>query len=316
MGLLDGLLDRSIFFSFDGSGFRRHSRDFDHRDLDPSMGGKVCIVTGANSGLGLEVARGLAAGGATVHMLCRNPERGEQARQAVADEHDTSGVHLHVVDLSSQSSIRRFAERFEASRVDVLVHNAGLLPLEREITKEGLELTVATHLVGPFLLTQLLRNKLHGARVIFVSSGGMYGKRLDVDTMMANDGPYDGVAAYAMTKRGQVVISEMLAEELAGLGATVNAMHPGWAATKGVEHSLPRFWKLMRNRLRTPAEGADTALWLAVAEKVAGESGKFWFDRRAVSTHLMSRTMENHTERLRLWEICSSFSNSAPKEGE
>jgi NAD(P)-dependent dehydrogenase (short-subunit alcohol dehydrogenase family) len=309
MGVFDRILDRSIFFSFDRSGYRRHQRRFNPGDLDPSMGGKVCVVTGANSGLGFEVARGLAARGASVHLLCRNAERGDEARQLIAGERDGSGVHLHVVDLSSRSSIRGFAETFTAPQVDVLVHNAGLLPLDREVTDEGLELTVATHLAGPFLLTRLLRARLRGARVIFVSSGGMYAKRLDVDVMMSNAGDYDGVAAYAMTKRGQVVLSELLAHDLVDIGATVNAMHPGWAATKGVEHSLPRFLKLMRNRLRTPEEGADTALWLAVAAQVEGETGKFWFDRRPVPTHLVSRTREDEQERQRLWRMCEAYSN-------
>jgi NAD(P)-dependent dehydrogenase (short-subunit alcohol dehydrogenase family) len=310
MGLFDTLRDKSILFSFDRSGYRRHAKGFNPVDLDVPMDGKVCAVTGANSGLGFEVARGLAVRGASVHMLCRNAERGEEARTAITDEHGAADVHVHVVDLSRLCTIRSFAETFSAPRLDVLVHNAGLLPLERKLTEDGLELTVATHLVGPFLLTELLRAKLGGARIVFVSSGGMYAKRLDVGAMLSNEGDYDGVAAYAMTKRGQVVLAELLAEELKSIGATVNSMHPGWAATKGVEHSLPRFWKMMRNRLRNPAEGADTALWLAVAEMVQGQTGKFWFDRKAVPTHLMRRTREDEQERRRLWEMCESYSHA------
>jgi dehydrogenase/reductase SDR family member 12 len=307
MGLFDRVLDRSIFFSFDRSGYRRHQKHFDPADLDRSMKDKVCLVTGANSGLGLAVARGLAARDATVHMLCRNAERGADARDAIARETKNPELHLHVVDISNLESIRLFAETFDVRAIDVLVHNAGLLPLEREITADGLELTVATHLVGPFLLTRLLQSRMRDARVIFVSSGGMYTKRLDVGAMLSDQGPYDGVAAYAMTKRGQVVLSELWARELSGTGTTVNAMHPGWAATKGVEHSLPRFWKVMRHRLRTPEEGADTALWLAVAERIAGETGKFWFDRRAVATHLLHRTREKAGEPQRLWDLCQSY---------
>ncbi len=109
-----------------------------------------------------------------------------------------------------------------------------------------------------------------------------------------------------MTKRGQVVLSEQWSRELSETGTKVNAMHPGWAATKSVERSLPRFWRIMRNRLRTSTEGADTALWLVVAERVAGETGKFWFDRRPVSTHLVRWTRENANERQRLWDFCES----------
>lgn len=308
MGFLDLMLDRSIFFSFDRTGYLRHQRRFVPSELDRTMRGKVCLVTGANSGLGLAVASGLAAREATVHMLCRNAERGDSAQKAVMEETRNSNVHLHVVDVSSLRSILAFAERFTSPQVDVLIHNAGVLPLERELTHEGLEITVATHLVGPFLLNKLLQPKLQDGRVVFVSSGGMYAKRLDMDAMLLNEGPYDGVAAYAMTKRGQVVLSEQWARELSETGTKVNAMHPGWAATKSVERSLPRFWRIMRNRLRTSAEGADTALWLAVAECVAGETGKFWFDRRPVPTHLVRWTRENADQRQQLWEFCESSS--------
>jgi NAD(P)-dependent dehydrogenase (short-subunit alcohol dehydrogenase family) len=310
MRLLDGLLDKSIFYSFDRSGYRRHAGEFDPGDLDVSLARKICVVTGANGGLGFEIARGLAARGASVHMLCRSAARGEEARAAIADEHRDADVRVHVVDLSILSSVRRFAASFPAAHIDVLVHNAGLLPLERELTEDGLEVTVATHLVGPFLLTRLFRAKLNGARIVFVSSGGMYAARLDVGTMLSNEGDYDGVGAYAMTKRGQVVLAELLADDLAPIGATVNSMHPGWAATRGVERSLPRFWRLMRKRLRTPEEGADTALWLAVAEKVRGQTGKFWFDRKAVPTHLLRRTREDERERRRLWEMCESYARA------
>ncbi|MBJ93907.1 MAG: dehydrogenase [Rickettsiales bacterium] len=298
------ILDKSILFSFDRSGYQRHERAFLSGSLDVSMEGRSCLVSGANSGLGFELARGLAARGAAVHMLCRNPQRGAQAKQAIQAEHSAAQLQLHIVDLSSLASIRSFVAGFEINRVDVLLHNAGLLPLRRELTADGLELTVATHLVGPFLLTRLLAEKLAGGRVVFVSSGGMYAKRLDVEAMLRNEGSYDGVAAYAMTKRAQVVLAELLAEQLKQRNITVNSMHPGWAATPGVERSLPRFWTVMGKRLRTPAQGADTALWLAVAAEVEGLSGRFWFDREVVSPYLFPGTREDELERRRLWALC------------
>ena len=308
MTLLDRFLDRTIFFSFDRSGYLRHRKHFEQSDLDRTMEGKSCLVTGANKGIGYELARGLAHRRAHVHMLCRDHARGEQARRSICEETGNTNVHVHTVDISKLDSVRKFAESFAAERIDVLVHNAGVLPRERILTDAGLELTVATHLVGPFLLTQLLRHKLHRARVIFVSSGGMYARRLDVRAMMSHAGGYNGVAAYAMTKGGQVVLSELLARDLSGIGATVNAMHPGWAATKSVEQSLPRFYHLMRNRLRSPEEGADTALWLAVGERVKDETGRFWFDRSSVPTHLMRRTIEDDEEREQLWSTCVELS--------
>jgi NAD(P)-dependent dehydrogenase (short-subunit alcohol dehydrogenase family) len=239
-------------------------------------------------------------------MLCRNKERGAVARDVIAKETGNRDVVLHVVDVSSLKSVRDFANRFTSPSVDALIHNAGVLPSGRELTQDGLELAVATHLVGPHLLTRALLPKLRDARVVFVSSGGMYAKRLDLETMLSNERPYDGVAAYAMTKRGQVVLSELWARKLLGTGITVNALHPGWAATASVERSLPRFWRIMRNRLRTAEEGADTALWLVVAKRVAGETGKFWFDRRSVPTHLAGWTREDPEERQQLWSFCET----------
>jgi NAD(P)-dependent dehydrogenase (short-subunit alcohol dehydrogenase family) len=126
--------------------------------------------------------------------------------------------------------------------------------------------------------------------------------------VLRQEGEYDGVAAYAMTKRAQVVLSELWAEELKPSGAAVNAMHPGWAATPGVERSLPRFWKMMQNRLRTPQEGADTALWLAVAPRAGQHSGLFWFDREPAPTHMLPWTREPKEERQRLWRWCEEAS--------
>ncbi len=310
MKLLDGLLDRSIFFSFDRSGYLRHQRLFDPADLDRSLQGQVCLVTGANSGLGYAVSHGLAEREATVHMLCRSGERGAAARDAISAQTGNAAVYLEGVDVSSLESVAAFVAGFSPARVDVLVHNAGVLPDAREMTADGLERTVATHLVGPFLLTRLLAPRLRDARVIFVSSGGMYTKRLDVDALTRLEGRYDGVEAYAQTKRAQVVLSEQLARELAASGTTVNAMHPGWAATPGVERSLPRFWRAMENRLRTPVQGADTALWLAVAERPKGQTGLFWFDRRPVPTHLLPWTRERPAERQRLWDLCARLTES------
>ncbi|MDF1561562.1 MAG: SDR family NAD(P)-dependent oxidoreductase [Deltaproteobacteria bacterium] len=311
MGIFDRLLDASIYYSFDRTGFLRHQRAFHPEDLQRSMAGKVCLVTGANSGLGLAVARGLAGLGARVHLLCRSAERGEAARQALIEETGNGELHLEVIDLASPASIRAFAAELEGRegdrKIDVLVHNAGLLPPERELTEEGLELTLATHVVGPFLLNHLLRERLASSRVIYVSSGGMYARRLDLEAMRATEGPYDGVVAYAHTKRAQVVQAAQWAEVLRGSGTTVNAMHPGWAATPGVERSLPAFYRFTKKRLRTAEEGADTALWLAVAERVEGESGKLFFDRRVVSPYLLPGTREAPAEREALWRFCEEI---------
>jgi NAD(P)-dependent dehydrogenase (short-subunit alcohol dehydrogenase family) len=191
--------------------------------------------------------------------------------------------------------------------VDVLVHNAGVLPDHRVETRDSLELTLATHVVGPFLLTRLLRPRLlesKDGRVIWVSSGGMYTRRLSLEDPNWKQRDYDGVRAYAETKRAQVVLAELWAEDLAGSPVVVNSMHPGWADTPAVQSSLPRFHRLTRNILRTPAEGADTVVWLAASPAEGALSGRFFFDREPRRTHLLPFTRESEADRRALWALC------------
>lgn len=155
--LIDRVLDRTVLFSFDRSGFQRHARDFRARDLEVDLVGRVCLVTGANSGIGRAAARALAARGAEVWLLCRDRERGEEAVQAIRTSTANQRVHLAVVDISDLGAVRAFADGFTPARVDVLIQNAGVLPATRQMSREGLELTLATNVVGPFLLT-------HGGR--------------------------------------------------------------------------------------------------------------------------------------------------------
>lgn len=267
------------------------------------MHGRVCLVTGANRGLGWATACGLAERGASVHLLCRNPERGRLARDRLIQRTDHPDIHAHALDLADLDQIDAFARHWGPRRVDVLVHNAGLLPATRVLGSHGLEQTVAVHLVGPHVLMRALQPQLVDARVIFVSSGGMYAKRLDVDAMLDTTGPYDGVSAYAMTKRGQVVLAEQWADVLQDSGTVVHAMHPGWAATPGVQTSLPRFWRTMKHRLRSSEQGADTALWLAIAPEATRSTGGFWFDRAPAPTHRVPWTRERADQRERLWAL-------------
>lgn len=304
----NALLDASILFSFDRSGFRRHARSFAAGDLDADLTGKVCLVTGANSGIGLETCLALAGRGATVWMLCRDRQRGRRAVEHVRVATGSTRVHLALLDVSDLGAVRHFAREFAGPRVDVLVHNAGVLPDRRLESADGHEITLATHVLGPWALTQALLPKLRAsrdARVVFVSSGGMYTQRLSLDDCEWRRRPYDGVAAYAQTKRMQVVLAELLAEDLPATRVTVSSMHPGWADTPAVRTSLPRFWKVMQRRLRTPAEGADTVTWLAASPAARGRPGLFWFDRRPRSTHLLPWTRESAADRRALRALCT-----------
>jgi NAD(P)-dependent dehydrogenase (short-subunit alcohol dehydrogenase family) len=301
------LLDRTVLFSFDRTGFHLHRRHYDSKDVDVSLRGKIALVTGASSGIGLATALGLAQRGAQVWLLCRDRERGRRAVEQLQRESANEQVHLALVDIAEPDGVRRFAEGFEPSRVDILVHNAGLLPRTKLVNSQGLEQTFATHVIGPLVLTWALAPKLSAApeaRVLFVSSGGMYTQRLRLEDLDWRQRPYDGVVAYAQTKRMQVVLAELLAERFADSTVRVNAMHPGWADTKAVRTSLPRFWAVTRRILRSAEQGADTAVWASVCPRLTGESGRFWFDRDARPTHLLPWTRETPGERARFWALC------------
>ncbi len=301
------VLDPTVVLSFDRTGFLRHAAGFRARDLDVDLDGRTCLVTGANSGIGHQIALELALRGASVWLLCRDRGRGDAARRAIAEADPECQVRLAVVDVADLASVRRFAASFAPPRVDVLVHNAGVLPDARTATADGIETTFATSVVGPFLLTGLLLPKLRAApdaRVVTVSSGGMYPQRLDLDDLGWKKRPFDGVLAYANTKRAQVVLNESWARRLTGTSITFSAMHPGWADTPAVRTSIPRFYAVTKRILRTPSQGADTAVWLAACARLAGRTGLFWFDRKPRATHVFPWTHERRGDRQRLWSLC------------
>ena len=149
------------------------------------------------------------------------------------------------------------------------------------------------------------------SRVINVLSGGMYLSGLNVDDLQSSHGSYNGSKAYAQAKRGLMVLTEYWADRLRGSGVVVNAMHPGWADTPGVEQSLPGFHKVMRNVLRTPEQGADTIVWLAAAREAADVSGKFWLDREPHLSAILPGTAGSRREREKLLESLSLLADKA-----
>jgi dehydrogenase/reductase SDR family member 12 len=283
--------------SFDRFGFLRHQRNFKPNDIPETLAGKTYLITGANSGLGFETALDLATRGAEVWMLCRDKVRGEEALHKVQQQSQSNKVSLSLIDMASFASIRSFVESFPREAIDGLAHNAGLLPLERQESPEGAEITFAAHVLGPQLLTTLLLPKLkkapEEARVVFVSSGGMYTTKLSLDDLDWKRRKYDGVAAYAQTKRMQVILTEIWKE--AEPKVLFYSMHPGWAETPALQKSLPTFYKITKRFLRSAAQGADTIIWLLTGPKQA--SGTFWFDRTQRNTHYLPWTRESQSQR-------------------
>jgi dehydrogenase/reductase SDR family protein 12 len=316
-GLIDTVLDRTIVGGYTNIGYRVRRLSWAERQL-PRIDGKTVLISGATSGIGYAAAEELARLGARVRLLARSDERGERARAAIAAAGGNDAVDVVACDLGSLASVRRCAARLleEGGRIDVLINNAGVLPPARELSPDGIELTFATNVLGPFLLTNTLVALMRSARgaparIINVSSGGMYSRRLDVDDLQSARGEFDGVRAYAHTKRMQVVLTELWAQRLAGDGIVAAAMQPGWVDTPGVQSSLPRFHRVAGPFLRSPAEGADTIVWLANSSEGTTGSGGFWHDRRRRPTHILPGTTETPAEREQLWSECERLSAPA-----
>ena len=310
--LLDDVLDRTVAGGYTNVGYRIRSRSWGDAALEP-MDGKVVLVTGSTSGLGAAAAEGFARLGAQVWLVARGEGRAKATRDQIAARTGNTTIEIGLADLSSLRSVRRFAAEFRerSPRLDVLVNNAGVLPPERTLSEDGIELTFATNVVGPFLLTELLLPMLEAsapARVINVSSGGMYSQKLRPDDLQNEHDDFDGTTAYARTKRAEVILTEEFAKRLEGSGVVVHSMHPGWADTPGVRSSLPRFYGVMKPLLRTPEQGADTIVWLGAAAEPAQSSGEFWHDRRRRPTHLLPWTHESDEDRARLWAECIRLS--------
>lgn len=305
---LDTVADRLILPGYSRLGYALRARSWPA--LPPgAMTGRTALVTGANSGIGAATAAGLAELGASVHLLGRDPERGAAVAARIRELTPDAHARVETCDLSRLTQVREFGARFAAEHptLDVLVHNAGVLTEHRQLTEDGNELTLATHVLGPFLLTRLLREPLRaapGGRVVWVSSAGMYPQPLRPDNLQSDHGEFGGTAAYAHAKRMQVTLAGLLADQLLDDGISVTSMHPGWVDTPGLRTSLPTFHRLLRPVLRTPEQGADTIVWLAAAPDPMGRSGSFFHDRRPRPTHYLRRTRAADTDARRraLWD--------------
>jgi len=308
---VDAVLEASVVGSFTRIGYDVRRRLFDWTPLEQlRVDGKVVVVTGATSGLGRVSAELLAGQGATVCVVGRDAGRTEEARKGIAAATGAT-VEAELADLSLLAEARSLASRLAGryERLDVLIHNAGSLTHGYSATAEGNEVTLATQVLSPFLLTTALRPLLEAsapARVILVASGGAYTERLDVDALDPGAAGYDGVKAYARAKRAQVTLAGEWTRHLAGTGVTVNAMHPGWADTPGIRTALPGFSRAAGPLLRTPAQGADTIVWLASAPEPDGRSGLFYHDRAPRALHRLSRTRrpDEAQEAAKLWTLC------------
>lgn len=267
---------------------------------------KVCLITGANSGLGKVTARELAKMGATVAMVARSQARGEAALAEVQQASGSNKVHLMLADLSSLASTRQLAEEFKAQygRLDVLVNNAGAIFKDRQVSVDGYEMTFALNHLSYFLLTNLLLDLLKAsapARIVNVSSGAHMGGRINFDDLMLEK-KYRSFAAYSQSKLANVLFTYELARHLEGSGVTANALHPGGVATGFGSGTGFMGWvfKLIRPFLLTPEQGAETQIYLASSPEVADISGKYFDKKKPVKS---SQISYDTAVAQRLWQI-------------
>src|SRR5215813_3842049 len=272
-----------------------------------NMNEKICLVTGANSGIGKVTAKVLAAGGATVIMVCRNRGKGEAARGEIVKETRNENIDLLIVDFSDLGQIRNLAADVKAKypRLDTLVNNAGTYFSKRTITADGYETTFAVNHLGYFLLTvELLDLLKSSAPTRIVNVGGdayMYGN-IDFDDLNIENG-YDGWKAYKQSKLANLLFTYELARRLEGTGVTANCMHPGVVGTNIFNNFGGLGGKIVRlftPFMRTPEKGADTVIWLATSLEVEGVTGKYFVDRKEQATNPESR---DTAIAARLWDV-------------
>ena len=285
--------------------------------MTADMHGKVCVVTGANSGIGKETALGLAQLGATVVLVCRSQDRGAAALAEIKQRSGKDSVALLVADLSSERQVRRVAAAYrqQFDRLDVLVNNAALARQKRAVTENGVELTLAVNHLAPFLLTNLLLDRLKAsapARVVTVSSAAHKDAEINFADLQGEQRYATfGFGAYSQSKLANVLFTYELARRLEGTGVTANCLHPGVVAT-GIFRDTPLWLRtglaLARPLILGSAQGADTVLYLATAPEVAEVSGRYFEKRKPVQSSPLSYDTEVAR---RLWEVSEALTTAS-----
>ncbi len=276
------------------------------------MMGKVCIVTGSNSGIGKETALALTGMGATVVMAVRDLQRGEDARAEIIKRTGKDTIDLMICDLSSIKSIQQFVGEFSAKheRLDVLINNAGAACHERQVTENGLERSLAVNYLGPFLLTRELLPLLERSapsRIINLSSGLHTRAKIDFDDIQSERN-YKGMRAYETTKLMFLMYTYELARRLEGTGVTANVVLPGFVATNlganmgGLRNKI--MFKLVRPFQISPQKGAETSVYVASSPELEGVTGRCFAESQE---RLSSEESYDESVQKRLWDIAESL---------
>lgn len=279
------------------------------------MTDRICVITGANRGIGRATAEGLARLGARVVLVCRRKEDGNAVAGEIARP-DRAAPDVVTADLSSQASIRQAAGYLQRRypRLHVLINNAGVIPRNREVTVDGLEMQFAVNHLAYFLLTNLLLPQLQAgapSRIINVSSGAHTHATLDFNDLQAERG-YEPKSVYGRSKLANILFTYELARRLRGTGVTANCLNPGVVATRMLADymGIPRAGAaLARTFGARPEEGAETSIYLASSPEVESVTGKY-FERKQPTAS--SRASHDEAAARRLWEVSERLTGFAP----
>lgn len=261
------------------------------------LDGKIAIVTGANSGMGMATVEALSDEGANVIMLCRNEKRGKEAFEKLMLNKNRK-IELMLCDLEDFSSINSFVEAIKEKyeKINILVNNAGFISLDRQTTKEGFEKQFGINHLGHFLLTTKLIDLMYeGARIVNVASGAHKVGNIHFEDINLEKG-YNVIKAYSQSKLANVLFTRELARRLRDRGITVNCCHPGAVATNiGIDRNTgfgKTITSLLKPFFQTPAEGVRTAIFLATDDSVKNISGEYFYKCKIASSSKRSKDME------------------------
>src|SRR5215210_6725935 len=280
------------------------------------MAEKICLITGATSGIGRATAMGLANMGASVVMVGRDRGRGEAVMAEIKEKNGNASVALMLADLSSQQEIRRLSDEFKEAdpRLDVLINNAGVIRSERITTQDGLETTFAVNHLAYSLLTKLLLDVLEASapsRIVNVASGDHTNGTIDFDDLQGEK-RYKGPKAYSQSKLATVLFTYELARRLEGTGISANCLHPGGRIPvrtnlgSGVTGIFGFMVRALRPVMISPEKGAETSVYLASSPEVEGLSGRYFVKKAEARSSEVS-----YDERIarRLWEVSAALTN-------
>lgn len=264
------------------------------------MKNKICVITGANSGIGKQTAIDLAKKDYQLILICRKSSKSETALAEIKGKSGNNNIRMFYADLSLMKEIRRVAkevsEKYE--RIDVLINNAGILKNKREITSEGIEMNMAVNFLAPYLLSRLLLPKLENsgsARIINLNSELHRKGKIDFSNFMLGKG-YSSSKAYNNSKLANLIISQKLAEELKGKNVTVNSVHPGVIATDALREMPKWILRIMKLFTSKVEKGAEPSVYLATAKELEGISGKYFNKKKQVKAHKCAYDQELQNE--------------------